>query len=573
MRRIHKCFLLLTCWMSAVVLMVGLTWPVTTGAKDIAILEEQNSLPPTEYNFPCQINFNGNWKIVKQRKGFTTDQQLLDNINNIGRFGHGGTWPQIDLNANNNNVGPRTYGICEDTTLRAAKDGTVATFQWENGGGGNVLKVSHGSQTSVYAHLPANGNHVSLGASVSEGQDIGVMGCSGACDGTHVHFAVDGSGGNWKFRLPSSTAPDTVPPTITFGPAPQTNRWYNTDQRIEWTISDGGSGVRGFKQAWNTDPGGQEYATNAGHLDLSWAGEGWHTVRVRAWDNAGNQTIVSNESYGPLGYDITMPTGNLNEPLNGSVTNNTNFTLKANAADGLSGVKEVTFHALYDGSWHPLCSDTTVPYECSWTVPAGVPDQTIFFSTHVVDNATNEKVDPGGYRAVTLDRVAPTGSVALNNDWDSADGLAMPLKLTANGTGSAVRQVRTSADGTTWGAWQPMASSVWAILNGQHGSTATVYVQYRDAAGNVSATITGNITLDFYPDKPQSANYRIQKDVVAMNGGSHQSANYQLNGTLGQAVTNGGSSSANYNSTWGYWSSLDSIIEAIKRVFIPLVQK
>ena len=149
----------------------------------------------------------------------------------------------------------------------------------------------------------------------------------------------------------------------------------------------------------------------------------------------------------------------------------------------------------------------------------------------------------------------------------------MPLNLSANSTGSTVHQVRTSADGTNWSAWQPMASSVWAILNGQHGGTATAYVQYRDAAGNVSATITGNIALDFYPAKPQSANYRIQKDVLAMNGGAHQSANYQLNGTLGQAVTNGGSSSANYNSTWGYWSSLDSIIDAIKRVFIPLVQK
>lgn len=564
MRRIHKRLLLLVCWLGSIVVMVGLTWPVTTGAKDIAILEEQNSLPPTEYNFPCQINFNGNWNIVKQRKGFTTNQQLLDDINNVGRFGHGGGTIAIDLNANNANVGPRTYGICEDTTLRAAKSGNVSTFQ-EEGSAGNVLKISHGGQTSVYAHLPNGGNHVSPPSPVTEGQDIGVMGCTGSCSGIHVHFAVDGAGGNWKFRLPDSTAPD-----ITFGPAPQTNRWYNTNPRVNWTISDGGSGVRGFKQAWNVDPNSQEFATSTGWLDLAGAGEGWHTVKVRAWDNAGNQ---KDGSYGPLGYDISMPTGNLNEPINGSVTNNTNFTLKASAGDGLSGVKEVTFHALYDGSWHPLCSDTTAPYECSWTVPNGVPDQTIFFSIHVIDNATNEKFDPGGYRSVTLDRIAPTGSVALNNDWGSADGVAMPLNLTANGTGSAVRQVRTSADGTNWSEWQPMAPSVWAILNGQHGSTTTAYVQYRDAAGNISATITGNIALNFYPTKPQSANYRIEKDVLAMNGGARQSANYQLNGTLGQAVTNGGSSSANYRSTWGYWSSLNSIIDAIKRVFIPLVQK
>ncbi len=364
---------------------------------------------------------------------------------------------------------------------------------------------------------------------------------------------------------------DLTAPTITFAPAnPQTGRWYNTNQRVDWSISDGGSGVRGFRQAWDDAPYSAEYAGANGWLYLADAGEGQHTAKVRAWDNAGNERSAE---VGWFGYDISKPGGHLTNPLDGSATNTPSWTLKASPSDGLSGVKEVAFHVRYDGTWHPLCVKTSAPFECAWSLPGGVPDQNITFTIHVVDNAGNTALDPGGYRVVTVDRQAPTGSVVLNHGWASADGLAMPLSLTADGTGSAVREVQFSPNGTTWSEanWQPMNSSIWAVLSGEHGGTATAYVQYKDAAGNRSATISGSIPLDFYPARPQSANYRIQKDVMAISGGAHQSANYQLNSTLGQAVSSGGASSASYASTWGYWAQ--SISAAIKRVFIPLIQK
>ncbi len=373
---------------------------------------------------------------------------------------------------------------------------------------------------------------------------------------------------------PSPCTIDSIAPTITFAPAnPQTGRWYNTNQRVDWSISDSGSGVMGMSQAWDTTPPGpppQFPGAAGGWLDFTTTTEGQHTVKIRAWDNVGNERSAE---VGWFGYDITKPGGYLTNPLDGSATNTPSWTLKASPSDGLSGVKEVAFHVRYDGTWHPLCVKTSAPFECAWSLPGGVPDQNLTFTIHVVDNAGNPALDPGGYRVVTVDRQAPTGSVVLNHGWASADGLAMPLSLTANGTGSAVREVQFSNDNVNWSTLQPMASSIWKTLSGQHGGTATAYIQYKDAAGNRSATISGSIALDFYPAKPQSANYRIQKDVMAISGGAHQSASYQLTSTLGQAVSNTGSSSANYRSTWGYWSPLNNISAAIKRVFIPLIQK
>ena len=49
-----------------------------------------------------------------------------------------------------------------------------------------------------------------------------------------------------------------------------------------------------------------------------------------------------------------------------------------------------------------------------------------------------------------------------------------------------------NAGTTTWTAWQPYATSKsWTLTSG--AGTKTVYVQYRDRASNVSATVQDSI--------------------------------------------------------------------------------
>jgi murein DD-endopeptidase MepM/ murein hydrolase activator NlpD len=79
------------------------------------------------------------------------------------------------------------------TPIRAADSGKVVLLGW-TGGYGNYTCVAHGSSLSTcYAHQSRYAT--SNGASVSKGQVIGYVGCTGHCFGDHLHFEtrVNGS--------------------------------------------------------------------------------------------------------------------------------------------------------------------------------------------------------------------------------------------------------------------------------------------------------------------------------------------------------------------------------------------
>jgi len=76
------------------------------------------------------------------------------------------------------------------TPLRAVKDGSVvlAQSEAESGGYGNFTCIDHGGGlTSCYAHQSSQS--VTSG-SVSQGDVIGLVGCTGSCFGDHVHFEI-----------------------------------------------------------------------------------------------------------------------------------------------------------------------------------------------------------------------------------------------------------------------------------------------------------------------------------------------------------------------------------------------
>jgi murein DD-endopeptidase MepM/ murein hydrolase activator NlpD len=74
------------------------------------------------------------------------------------------------------------------TPIRAAASGRVILLG-PTGGYGNYVCVGHGGGISTcYAHLSRYST--SSGASVSQGQVIGAVGCTGHCFGDHLHFEV-----------------------------------------------------------------------------------------------------------------------------------------------------------------------------------------------------------------------------------------------------------------------------------------------------------------------------------------------------------------------------------------------
>jgi murein DD-endopeptidase MepM/ murein hydrolase activator NlpD len=74
------------------------------------------------------------------------------------------------------------------TPIHAAAAGTVVLAGWVSGYG-NYTCIDHGGGLATcYAHQSSFA--VSQGASVSQGQVIGYVGCTGHCFGPHLHFEV-----------------------------------------------------------------------------------------------------------------------------------------------------------------------------------------------------------------------------------------------------------------------------------------------------------------------------------------------------------------------------------------------
>jgi murein DD-endopeptidase MepM/ murein hydrolase activator NlpD len=73
------------------------------------------------------------------------------------------------------------------TPIRASASGTVISAGWM-GGYGNLVVIDHGGGLSTaYAH---QSSMAVGGGSVSQGQVIGYVGCTGHCFGPHLHFEV-----------------------------------------------------------------------------------------------------------------------------------------------------------------------------------------------------------------------------------------------------------------------------------------------------------------------------------------------------------------------------------------------
>jgi hypothetical protein len=219
-------------------------------------------------------------------------------------------------------------------------------------------------------------------------------------------------------------AGDFGAPGINFS-GPAKNRWYNSDQTVSWSLFDTSSdglpptGVAGFSQAWDADPGdvfreatpgsgnsfysGPQFPNaTTGCLDLAGAdgcgggaGQGWHTVNIRAWDNTGFPTV--DLTYGPIGYDTVAPVtaATLKGTVVGGIYESA-VTVTLAATDALPG--SGVAHTVYQVNGGSQINYTG-PFQVS-----SLGTNTVAF--HSLDNAGN--VEPN--KVSTFQIEAPTGT-------------------------------------------------------------------------------------------------------------------------------------------------------------------
>jgi len=110
-------------------------------------------------------------------------------------------------------------------------------------------------------------------------------------------------------------------------------------------------------------------------------------VVVTAYDTMGTESGFSSPELvvsPPASGDTTPPTVSITAPVNNtSVTKKSTVTLSATASDNV-GVTTVTFFV--NGTL--ICSATTSPYTCAWTVPA-TPNRTYQLQATAYDAQAN----------------------------------------------------------------------------------------------------------------------------------------------------------------------------------------
>ncbi|MBK9942328.1 MAG: VCBS repeat-containing protein [Kouleothrix sp.] len=161
----------------------------------------------------------------------------------------------------------------------------------------------------------------------------------------------------------------------------------------------------------------------------------------------------------------------------------------------------------------------------SWTTT--LPYGTYYWSVQAIDPAFagSAWAMEGSFTIIQPDTTAPTGSISINSNAAIIGSTQVTLFLSASDTGgSGLKEMRFSNDGVSWGGWEQYTTMrlFWNLVLGD--GVKTVYAQFRDGAGNISATATDTIILDTTP--PSVVTF-------ALNGG----AQFTNSPNLGTSIT------------------------------------
>jgi glucose/arabinose dehydrogenase/chitodextrinase len=277
----------------------------------------------------------------------------------------------------------------------------------------------------------------------------------------------------------------------------QTNTWYHIAgvyNAANQTLDVYLNGVLDDGQLLGTVTSSQQNSTANVNIGRRASGSGFEFPGriddVRIADHALTQAQIQTDMATPLvgttlPPDTTLPNVSLTQPAT-IVSGTVNLAATASDNVGVVGVK------FLDGSTQIGAEDTTSPYSVSWntTTAANGTHSLVAQARDAANNvATSTTV------TVTVDNQAPTGTAVINGGAAATNSTSVTLALSATDAVTSVTQMRFSNNGTSFSAAETFApTKAWTLSTG--AGTKTVYVQFKDAAGNWSTAVTDTIILD-----------------------------------------------------------------------------
>jgi hypothetical protein len=390
--------------------------------------------------------------------------------------------------------------------------------------------------------------------------------------GQNYPFDVAGGCNQYHDTVIKPCSDDTTPPTISFS-TPSQERWYNTDQTLFWTISDPESGIDKYEWWWNDTPPRPPVALNGqleatGSTELSTAGQGKHTLHVKAWDIARNPPASA--SAGWFGYDTIPPRRPSINEIGCNARNNQwqnacldpSFTWVATDRNGDKG-SGVSQYA-YAWGTEPRASQAnwsswsgTTSYDPG---PIAVEDGWAQYFLHVKSRDVAGKESSPATFGFWYDGTSPTiTDFSINHGASTTNKTNVRLDVTTSDTGSGVAAICVTDSAEACSDWRSYNdSTLYWTLSAMNHYTHTLYATVRDWAGNESEAVSDTIYLDLDPPMPHSANYRICQYVLDIGGLERIiSTNYSLVSAVGQPWATGAdvSTSAGFTEQAGFLAS------------------
>ena len=272
--------------------------------------------------------------------------------------------------------------------------------------------------------------------------------------------------------------------------------WHTSPVAVTLTATDA---VSGIAKTYYSFDGSDPALVYTGPFTIS--NNGIYAIKYYSKDNAGNVEPVKTAA-NQVKIDSSAPS-TVNYGIDG-LWHNSAVTVRLTAFDLVSGTN-ITYYSS-DGSNPALV----------YTGPFTISDEGAYtVKYYSIDNVGNvESIKTAGFQ-VKIDKTLPTGTIKINIDAIYASSTTVILYFSASDAASGVSEMQLSNDNITYASPRSYSTSIiWTLTAGD--GTKTVYVKYKDAAGNWSVAYSDSIILETSaPTKP----------VVADGGATTKSKN------------------------------------------------
>ena len=366
---------------------------------------------------------------------------------------------------------------------------------------------------TVLDHTSSNADWNGIDWVVPQWNVLGWSGQNNTIDASLDYFAI--------------SSDDPTLPNIPTVSGPPVNTWYNSNQTVNYTASDAGSGLKCVKAQWDSVPSGNTCYTDNGSVIPSHQGS--KTLYIRAWDWAGNSRTASYVYKRDTAAPST-PSMIVEPPYSFGSSNTVAWNVASDAhAGGVTyQVQHATNSSFSGASSSPWQSSTSKAYTNLTNC------QTYYFRVRSRDSLNNTS---SWSTAVSSkqDYAKPTGSISINSGAAWSNTPAVNLSLTAHDdcAGSLQIRLRNGTSGT-WGTWQAVTANQPWTLTASDG-IRTVQMQIRDTAGQISQTYQDTITLDITP--PSVPAPTLSQSHISPNGDGQQDTT-TLSATITEANPN-----------------------------------